>query len=73
MGILPGLKAFVAAVLGRHWQYSRSGARWFAAGHHRRFLPTAAGEAAYTDAIAFTLLILILLFKPAGLLGKIQN
>jgi branched-chain amino acid transport system permease protein len=26
----------------------------------------------YTDAIAFTLLILILLFRPAGLLGKQQ-
>jgi branched-chain amino acid transport system permease protein len=26
----------------------------------------------YTDAIAFALLILILLFRPAGLLGKLQ-
>ena len=26
----------------------------------------------YTDAIAFTLLILILLFRPSGLLGKSQ-
>ena len=42
------------------------------AGRHRNLRQWQPLRPTYTDAAAFTLLILILLFKPAGLLGKPQ-
>jgi branched-chain amino acid transport system permease protein len=69
MGIMPGLKAFVAAVLGGIGNIPGAAlgaliigiVETFAAG---TFLST------YRDAIAFAILIGILIFKPSGLLGQ---
>ncbi len=69
MGILPGLKAFVAAVLGGIGNIPGAALGGMIIGLLETFVvgyisPT------YRDAIAFGILILILLFKPTGLLGK---
>jgi len=71
MGILPGLKAFVAAVLG--WIGNLPGAALggMLLGVIETFV-NGSRYSTYTDAIAFALLIGILLFRPAGLLGKPQ-
>jgi len=69
MGVMPGLKAFVAAVLGGIGNVGGAVIGAFTLGLAEEFLvgywlPT------YRDALAFTILILILLFKPTGILGK---
>ena len=69
MGILPGLKAFVAAVLGGIGNIPGAALGGMIIGILETFVvgyisPT------YRDAIAFGILILILLFKPTGILGK---
>jgi branched-chain amino acid transport system permease protein len=71
MGILPGLKAFVAAVLGGIGNIPGAALGGLLLGIIETFV-NASPWSTYTDAIAFTLLILILLFRPAGLLGKLQ-
>ena len=69
MGILPGIKAFVAAVLGGIGNIPGAALGGMIIGLLETFVvgyisPT------YRDAIAFGILILILLFKPTGILGK---
>jgi branched-chain amino acid transport system permease protein len=71
MGILPGLKAFVAAVLGGIGNIPGAALGGLLLGVVETFV-NGSRYSTYTDAIAFALLILILLFKPAGLLGKVQ-
>lgn len=71
MGILPGLKAFVAAVLGGIGNIPGAALGGFLIGIVETFV-NGSRFSTYTDAIAFAILILILLFKPAGLLGKLQ-
>ena len=68
MGTMPGLKAFVAAVLGGIGNVTGAVAGALILGLAEEFLvgywaPT------YRDALAFAILILILLFRPTGLLG----
>lgn len=69
MGILPGLKAFVAAVLGGIGNLPGAALGGIIIGVTETFV---AGyiSSTYRDAIAFGILILILLVKPSGLLGK---
>lgn len=71
MGILPGLKAFVAAVLGGIGNIPGAALGGLILGVVETFT---AGyiSSAYRDAVAFSILILILIFKPSGLLGKTQ-
>ena len=69
MGILPGIKAFVAAVLGGIGHLPGAAVGGIVLGLVETFVG-ASDFSSYRDAIAFTLLILILLFKPAGLFGK---
>jgi branched-chain amino acid transport system permease protein len=69
MGILPGLKAFVAAVLGGIGNIPGAALGGVLLGLIETFV-RGSRFSTYTDAIAFATLILILLFKPAGLLGK---
>ncbi len=71
MGTLPGLKAFVAAVLGGIGNIPGAALGGLLLGIIETFV-NASPWSTYTDAIAFTLLIFILLFRPAGLLGKLQ-
>ena len=72
MGILPGLKAFVAAVLGGIGNLAGAVLGGFILGLLEigivALFPAWAG---YRDALAFALLIIILLVRPTGLLGEI--
>jgi len=71
MGILPGLKAFVAAVLGGIGNIPGAALGGLVLGVVETFF-NGSQYSTYTDAIAFGILILILLFKPAGILGRLQ-
>jgi branched-chain amino acid transport system permease protein len=73
MGIMPGLKCFIAAVLGGIGDIMGAVLGGFLLGALEimiiAFLP---GLTGYRDAFAFVVLILVLLLKPSGLLGKNQ-
>lgn len=69
MGLLPGLKAFVAAVLGGIGIIPGAVLGGLVLGVAEN-LVVGFWVSTYRDAIAFGILILILLFKPAGILGK---
>jgi branched-chain amino acid transport system permease protein len=71
MGTLPGLKAFVAAVLGGIGNIPGAALGGVLLGLIETFVK-GSRLSTYSDAIAFAVLILILLFRPAGLLGKFQ-
>jgi branched-chain amino acid transport system permease protein len=77
MGILPGLKAFVAAVLGGIGNIPGAAlgaliigvTETLVAGYSDRLgIPSG-----YRDGVAFIILILILLLKPSGILGKVER
>lgn len=69
MGVMPGMKAFVAAILGGIGNIPGAALGGLILGTVETFV---AGSqwSTYKDAIAFAILIIILLFRPAGLLGK---
>jgi branched-chain amino acid transport system permease protein len=69
MGILPGLKAFVAAVLGGIGNLPGAALGGIIIGVTET-LVSGYISSTYRDAIAFAVLILILLIRPSGLLGK---
>ncbi|WP_027417428.1 branched-chain amino acid ABC transporter permease [Aneurinibacillus terranovensis] len=69
MGIIPGLKAFVAAVLGGIGIIPGAMVGGLALGVIES-LVSAAGYSLWRDGVAFVVLILILVFKPSGLFGK---
>jgi branched-chain amino acid transport system permease protein len=69
MGILPGLKAFVAAVLGGIGNLRGAVLGALVMGVAES-LVIGYGGATWRDALAFGILILILVVKPAGLFGK---
>jgi branched-chain amino acid transport system permease protein len=69
MGILPGLKAFVAAVLGGIGNIPGAVVGGLVMGI-AEVLVTGYLSPTYRDAIAFVLLIVILLVRPAGIFGK---
>lgn len=69
MGYMPGLKAFVAAVLGGIGSIPGAMVGGFILGVAET-LVKGYGPSAYADAISFSILIVILLIKPSGLLGK---
>ena len=72
MGVTPGLKAFVAAVFGGIGIIPGATLGGFAIGIFETLISGSpiAGMAQYKDAIVYGILIVILLVKPAGLLGK---
>lgn len=71
MGVMPGLKCFIAAVLGGIGNTTGAVLGGFILGMAEimlvSFLPLLTG---YRDAIAFVILIVVLLVKPTGLLGE---
>jgi branched-chain amino acid transport system permease protein len=69
MGVLPGLKAFCAAVLGGIGNLPGAALGGLIIGIVETFVG-GSELSTYRDAIAFAILILILLIKPSGLLGK---
>ena len=69
MGMVPGLKAFIAAVLGGIGIIPGAMIGGFAIGIAETMV-VAYGSSLYRDAIVYVILILILIIKPAGLLGK---
>jgi branched-chain amino acid transport system permease protein len=71
MGMLPGLKAFVAAVLGGIGNLPGAALGGLLLGVTETLV---AGyvSSTYRDAIAFAVLVVILLVKPSGLLGKTE-
>lgn len=69
MGSMLGLKAFVAAVLGGIGSIPGAMVGGFVLGIAEG-LYNGYGNTGYTDAVVFGLLIVVLLVKPAGLLGK---
>ncbi len=72
MGLMPGLKAFIAAVLGGIGSIPGALVGALLLGlvetMAKYYLPR--GYTEYADGVAFVVLILILLFKPSGLLGR---
>lgn len=69
MGMTPGLKSFVAAVLGGIGIIPGAALGGFVIGLLETFA-IAFGMSDFRDAIVYAVLILILLVRPAGLLGK---
>ena len=72
MGVQPGLRAFIAAVVGGIGNLPGAALGGLVIGLLETFAGGIPGLSDYRDGIAFAILILILLFKPAGLLGKSQ-
>ena len=70
MGVQPGLRAFIAAVVGGIGNLPGAVLGGLLIGVLETFAGGIPGLSNYRDAIAFGILILILLFKPAGLLGR---
>jgi branched-chain amino acid transport system permease protein len=69
MGVVPGLKAFVAAVLGGVGNIPGAALGALILGMVETFVDGSRWST-YKDAITFAILIGILLFRPAGLLGR---
>lgn len=69
MGVMPGLKAFVAAVLGGIGNITGAMIGGLIIGL-AEVMAVGYGQSTYRDAIAFVILVLILLVKPTGIMGK---
>jgi branched-chain amino acid transport system permease protein len=72
MGVIIGIKAFVAAVFGGIGNIVGAAVGGIALGLAEAFV-SYYGFSSFRDAIAFALLILILLFRPAGLFGVVRR
>lgn len=73
MGLLPGVKAFVAAVIGGIGSLTGAVLGGLILGLAEVFAAANETLSGYRDGIAFALLILLLLFRPTGLLGKTEK
>jgi branched-chain amino acid transport system permease protein len=71
MGIFPGLKAFIAAVLGGIGNLYGAALGGLIIGLTETFV-TGYISSTYRDAISFSILIVILLIKPSGIMGKFE-
>ncbi|MDO4635053.1 MAG: branched-chain amino acid ABC transporter permease [Streptococcus sp.] len=69
MGMTPGIKAFVAAVLGGIGIIPGAALGGFIIGLLETF-SVSIGLSSYRDAVVYAILIIILLVRPAGILGK---
>lgn len=73
MGAMPGIKAFTAAVIGGIGSIPGAMLGGILLGIVECFSNAVPVLAPYTDAIEFALLILILLVRPTGFLGKVRR
>jgi len=72
VGFIPGIKAFTAAVLGGIGNLPGAMLGGFFLGIIESLGPAALGiDFQLKDVIAFALLIIILIFRPSGLLGEV--
>lgn len=69
MGVMPGLKAFVAAVLGGIGSIPGALVGGLLLGTVETEI-SSLGYSSWRDGVAFAVLILILIFRPSGLFGK---
>ena len=69
-GSLPGIKAFTAAVIGGIGSIPGAMVGGLLLGVIECFAQSVPAVSPYTDAIEFSILIILLLVKPTGLLGK---
>ena len=72
MGVMPGLKAFTAAVLGGIGSIPGAVLGALIMGQSET-MTTAYISSTYRDGISFVLLIAVLLWKPTGILGKART
>ncbi len=70
LGAMPGIKAFTAAVIGGIGSIPGAMVGGILLGVIECFAQSVPAIAPYTDAIEFSILIIILLVRPTGLLGK---
>ncbi len=77
MGIQPGLKAFVAAVLGGIGNIPGAALGGLIIGVTETLVKGYSQHvgipSGYSEGVAFVILILILVFKPSGLLGRVER
>ncbi|MBQ8533073.1 MAG: branched-chain amino acid ABC transporter permease [Clostridia bacterium] len=73
LGAMPGIKAFTAAVIGGIGSIPGAMAGGILMGVVEAVSFKIPAIAPYTDAIEFLILIIILLVKPSGLLGKVRR
>jgi branched-chain amino acid transport system permease protein len=70
MGMMPGIKAFVAAVLGGIGNIYGAVLGGILLGLIETLVQSVEGGSQYRDAVAFVVLIAMLLLRPSGLLGQ---
>jgi branched-chain amino acid transport system permease protein len=69
-GFMPGVKAFVSAVMGGIGNIPGAVLGGLMLGIIESFVGGNPTFTTFRDAVAFLMLILVLLFRPSGLLGK---
>jgi branched-chain amino acid transport system permease protein len=73
LGAMPGITAFTAAVIGGIGSIPGAMLGGILMGVVEAFAYTVPAVAPYTDAIEFLILIIILLVRPSGILGKVRR
>ena len=72
-GAMPGIKAFTAAVIGGIGSIPGAMVGGILLGVIESLSYSIPALAPYTDAVEFAILIIVLLFKPSGILGKMRR
>jgi branched-chain amino acid transport system permease protein len=70
MGFAPGVKAFAAAVLGGIGNIRGAMLGGLLIGVVENMVPVIGLDVKWTDVTAFVVLVLVLMFRPRGILGE---
>src|SRR5919112_1436830 len=70
MGFIPGVKAFAAAVLGGIGNIRGAMIGGLLLGIGENLVPLVNIDTKWTDVVAFVVLVLVLMFRPTGILGE---
>jgi branched-chain amino acid transport system permease protein len=70
MGFIPGVKAFAAAVLGGIGNIRGAMIGGLLLGIVENLVPVVNIDTRWTDVVAFVVLVLVLMFRPTGILGE---